>query len=75
MPYANGETPVLGDYVKSDLEEPGTVTRLRMASNGDLLNLGDCPLHRQLSFGCAGEFLYQRTEAGGELLISHKIMQ
>jgi hypothetical protein len=35
MPYANGETPVRGDYVKNDLEEPGTVTRLRMASNGD----------------------------------------
>ncbi len=38
MPYANGETPVLGDYVdyvKNDLEQPGTVTRLRMASNGD----------------------------------------
>jgi hypothetical protein len=35
MPYANGEIPVLGDYVKNDLEQPGTVTRLRMASNGD----------------------------------------
>ena len=35
MPYANGETPLLGDYVKNDLEQPGTVTRLRMASNGD----------------------------------------
>jgi hypothetical protein len=35
MPYADGETPVLGDYVKNDLEERGTVTRLRMASNGD----------------------------------------
>jgi hypothetical protein len=33
--YANGETPVLGDYVKNDLEQPGTVTRLRMASSGD----------------------------------------
>jgi hypothetical protein len=35
VPYANCETPVLGDYVKNDLEQPGTVTRLRMASNGD----------------------------------------
>ena len=35
MPYADGETPVLGDYVKNDLEQPGTVTRLRTASNGD----------------------------------------
>jgi hypothetical protein len=32
--YANGETPVLGDYVKNDLEQPGTVARLRMASSG-----------------------------------------
>ena len=35
MPYANGETPVLGDYVKNDFEQPGTVTRLRMASSGE----------------------------------------
>jgi hypothetical protein len=35
VPYVNGETPVLGDYVKNDLEQPGTVTRLRMASSGD----------------------------------------
>ena len=35
VPYANGETPVVGDYVKNDLEQPGTVTRLRMASSGD----------------------------------------
>ena len=35
MPYATGEIPVPGDYVKNDLEQPGTVTRLRMASNGD----------------------------------------
>jgi hypothetical protein len=35
VPYVGGETPVPGDYVKNDLEQPGTVTRLRMASNGD----------------------------------------
>jgi hypothetical protein len=35
VPYANGEIPVLGDYVKNDLEQRGTVTRLRMASSGD----------------------------------------
>jgi hypothetical protein len=33
--YANGETPVLGDYVKNDLKQSCTVTRLRMASSGD----------------------------------------
>jgi hypothetical protein len=35
MPYAGGETPVLKDYVKNDFEQPGTVTRLRVASNGE----------------------------------------
>jgi hypothetical protein len=35
MPYANGETPVPGDYVKNHFEQPGTVIRLRVASNGD----------------------------------------
>ena len=35
MPYANGETPVPGDYVKNELEQRGTVTRVRVASNGD----------------------------------------
>jgi hypothetical protein len=35
VPYASGETPVLGDYVKNDLEQSGTVIRLRMASSGD----------------------------------------
>ena len=35
VPYASGETPVLGDYVKNDLEQSGTVTRLRMASSRD----------------------------------------
>ena len=35
MPYATGETPLPGDYVKNEFEQPGTVTRLRMASNGE----------------------------------------
>ena len=35
MPYANGETPVPGDYVKNELEQPGTVTRVSVVSNGD----------------------------------------
>jgi hypothetical protein len=33
--YANGETPVPGDYVKNELEQPGTVTRVSVVSNGD----------------------------------------
>jgi hypothetical protein len=35
VPYVGGETPVPRDYVKNDLEQAGTVTRLRMASSGD----------------------------------------
>lgn len=35
MSYASGETPVPGDYVKNQFEQPGTVTRVRVASNGD----------------------------------------
>ena len=35
MPYANSEAVLPGDYVKNEFEQPGTVTRLRMASNGE----------------------------------------
>jgi len=35
MPYATGETPLPGDYVKNQFEQPGTVIRVRTASNGD----------------------------------------
>ena len=35
MPYANGETTILGDYVKNEFSQLGTVTTLRTASNGD----------------------------------------
>ncbi len=31
MPYANGETPEVGDYVKNEYEQPGTVTRVHTA--------------------------------------------
>ena len=37
MPYANGETPLPGDYVKNEFEQPGTVTRIGIAFNGDEL--------------------------------------
>jgi hypothetical protein len=35
MPYATGETPLPGDYVKNQFEQPGIVTRIRVDSNGD----------------------------------------
>jgi hypothetical protein len=34
MPYASGETPVIGDYVKNKWEQPGTVTRVHEARDG-----------------------------------------
>jgi hypothetical protein len=34
MPYANGETPVVGDYVKNKWGIPGTVTRVHEARDG-----------------------------------------
>jgi len=37
VPYANGETPLPGDYVKNEFEQPGTVTRIGIAFNGDEL--------------------------------------
>ena len=35
VPYASGESPVPGDYVKNQWEQPGTVTRVSVASNGE----------------------------------------
>lgn len=35
MPYANGETPMPGDYIKNQWEQPGTVFRVSVASNGE----------------------------------------
>jgi hypothetical protein len=34
MPYASGETPVVGDYVRNQFEQPGTVTRVHAARDG-----------------------------------------
>jgi hypothetical protein len=33
MPYATGETPIPGDYVRNQWEQPGTVTRVTVATN------------------------------------------
>ena len=35
MPYATGEIPFPGDYVKNQFEQPGIVTRVRVDSNGN----------------------------------------
>ena len=35
MPYASGEVPVPGDYVKNQWEQSGTVIRVSVASNGE----------------------------------------
>jgi uncharacterized protein (TIGR00369 family) len=34
MPYTSGETPEVGDYVKNQWEQPGTVTAVHAAQNG-----------------------------------------
>jgi hypothetical protein len=34
MPYVGGETPKLGDYVKNQYDQPGTVIRLHSAQDG-----------------------------------------
>jgi hypothetical protein len=34
MPYASGETSVVGDHVKNKWEQPGTVTRVHEARDG-----------------------------------------
>ena len=33
MPYASGEMPKVGDYVKNEWEQPGTVTRIHGAQD------------------------------------------
>jgi hypothetical protein len=33
MPYASGETPKVGDYVKNQWEQPGTVARVHAAQD------------------------------------------
>lgn len=34
MSYATGETPAVGDYVKNQWEQPGTVTRVHATQDG-----------------------------------------
>ncbi len=34
MPYANGESPEVGDYVKNKWEQPGTVTAVHAVQGG-----------------------------------------
>jgi hypothetical protein len=34
MPYVRGELPKLGDYVKNEYEQPGTVIRVHSTQDG-----------------------------------------
>ena len=34
MPYLSGETPTVGDYVKNEYDQPGMVTRIHLAHDG-----------------------------------------
>ena len=36
MPYANGEVPVVGDYVRNQWEQPGTVLEVCLAGGNFL---------------------------------------
>ena len=36
MPYATGETPEVGDYVKNQWEQPGRVTRVHFARDEEV---------------------------------------
>jgi hypothetical protein len=63
MPYVGGETPEVGDYVKNQWEQPGTVTRVHVAQDGqERINIrwDDGGIDLLLAF--AGEFtLISRT--------------
>jgi len=37
MPYASGETPAVGDYVKNKWEQPGTVLEVQLTPEGKTL--------------------------------------
>jgi hypothetical protein len=37
MPYASGESPKVGDYVKNKYEQPGTVTAVHVTPEGQEL--------------------------------------
>jgi hypothetical protein len=37
MPYASGESPKVGDYVKNMFEQPGTVTAINVTPEGQEL--------------------------------------
>ncbi len=41
MPYAGGETPEIGDYVKNQWQQPGTVIGVHAAQDGlERINIG-----------------------------------
>jgi hypothetical protein len=57
MPYVGGETPAVGDYVKNQWEQPGTVTRIHAAQDGQErigIRWDDGGIELPLAF--AGEF-------------------
>ena len=42
MPYVGRETPKLGDDVKNQYEQPGTVIRLQSAQDGKVVIVLEC---------------------------------
>jgi hypothetical protein len=67
VPYATGETPVLGDYVKNKFEQPGTVVEIStppMSVGGEeLVSVKWDDGGRDLSLTPAAEFLLISREA------------
>lgn len=63
MPYGGGETPAVGDYVKNQWEQPGMVTRVHAAQDGqERINVRWDDGGIELPVASAGEFtLISRT--------------
>ena len=64
MPYAGGELPMRGDYVKDQLEQPGTVTRVHFSHDGqDYIRVSSKDGSVDLPFAPAEEFTLISREA------------
>ena len=56
MPYATGETPEVGDYVKNKYEQPGTVTKVQVVHGEDRIRVMWDDGGIELPFASATEF-------------------
>jgi hypothetical protein len=64
VPYANDETTVLGDYVKNEFGQPGTVTRVHFSHDGqDYIKVTPTDGSVDLPLAPAEEFTLISTQA------------